>query len=189
MAMLTILLLLSAAIALSEALTLDEANAMVASAANKKAHAPQTGSSLIHAASCLSRLQGHGLKQRHHMDVQYRHCMFLGANLASVHSSRESQFLQAVVLIKTGDFPLTWIGGYDAVQANVEKDRLWFWSDGSTFNHQNWAEDEPNNYNGAREPCVQMNFGGKDAWNDELCERRYPSVCSIRTCSIRQTIN
>lgn len=47
--------------------------------------------------------------------------MFLGANLASVHSSEESQFLQAVVLIKTGDFPLTWIGGYEAVQANVEK--------------------------------------------------------------------
>ncbi|CDQ71812.1 ladderlectin-like isoform X1 [Oncorhynchus mykiss] len=137
-----------------------------------------------------------------------RHCMFLGANLASVHSSEESQFLQAVVLIKTGDFPLTWIGGYDAVQANVEKDRLWFWSDGSKFDHQNWAKDEPNNYKGAREPCVQMNFGGtvsplsftdpfiklnvihsKDAWNDELCGRRYPSVCSIRNCSIHQTIN
>lgn len=46
---------------------------------------------------------------------------YLGANLASVHSYEEFRFLQAVVLINTGSFPLTWIGGYDAVQAKVEK--------------------------------------------------------------------
>ncbi|CDQ71811.1 unnamed protein product [Oncorhynchus mykiss] len=182
MAMLTIFLLLSAAIALSEALTLDEANAMVASAADKKSPCPTDWFQFN--SRCFMFVQ----TARTWPEAE-RHCMFLGANLASVHSSEESQFLQALVLIKTGDFPLTWIGGYDAVQANVEKDRLWFWSDGSKFDHQNWAKDEPNNYYGAREPCVQMNFGGKDAWNDELCGRRYPSVCSIRTCSIHQTIN
>ncbi|XP_038854537.1 ladderlectin-like [Salvelinus namaycush] len=161
MAMLTILLLLSAAFALGDTLTLDEANDMVASAADKKSPCP------------IGWFQ---FKSRCFMFVETartwpeaeRHCMFLGenlasvqntvkylgANLASVHSSEESQFLQAVVLIKTGDFPLTWIGGYDAVQ-----DRLWFWSDGSKFDHENWAKDEPNNNQGAREPCVQMNFG------------------------------
>lgn len=46
---------------------------------------------------------------------------YLGANLASVHSYEEFQFLQAVVLVATGSFPLTWIGGFDAVQAKVEK--------------------------------------------------------------------
>lgn len=40
------------------------------------------------------------------------------------------------------------------------QDRLWFWSDGSKFDHEIWAEGEPNNNNGAREPCIQMNFGG-----------------------------
>uniref|UniRef100_A0A674BQI4 C-type lectin domain-containing protein n=1 Tax=Salmo trutta TaxID=8032 RepID=A0A674BQI4_SALTR len=85
---------------------------------------------------------------------------YLGANLASVHSYEEFRFLQAVVLINTGSFPLTWIGGYDAVQAKVEKDRLWFWSDGSKFDHESWAEGEPTNHYGAREPCIQMNFGG-----------------------------
>uniref|UniRef100_A0A4W5PSE3 C-type lectin domain-containing protein n=1 Tax=Hucho hucho TaxID=62062 RepID=A0A4W5PSE3_9TELE len=45
-----------------------------------------------------------------------RHCVSLGANLASVHSSAEYQFLQAVVGCKTGGFSITWIGGFDAVQ-------------------------------------------------------------------------
>ncbi|XP_055777881.1 ladderlectin-like [Salvelinus fontinalis] len=174
MVMLTILLLVSAAFALGDTLTLDEANAMMESAADKKSPTDWFQFN----SRCFMFVE----TARTWPEAE-RHCMFLGANLASVHSSVESQFLQAVVLIKTGDFPLTWIGGYDAVQANVEKDRLWFWSDGSKFDHENWAKDEPNNYQGAREPCVQMNFGDKHAWNDELCGRRYPSVCSIRNCS------
>ncbi|XP_041705412.1 ladderlectin-like [Coregonus clupeaformis] len=196
MAMLTILLLLSAAFALGNALTLDEANAMVAFAADRARPCPKGWFQFN--SRCFMFVE----TKRTWPDAE-RHCMFLGANLvsvqntvkylganlASVHSSEESQFLQAVVLIKTGDFPLTWIGGYDAVQANVIKDRLWFWSDGSKFDHQSWAKDEPNNYNGAREPCIQMNFGGEHRWNDELCGKSYPSVCSIRTCSILQTIN
>uniref|UniRef100_A0A8C7N5U1 C-type lectin domain-containing protein n=1 Tax=Oncorhynchus kisutch TaxID=8019 RepID=A0A8C7N5U1_ONCKI len=109
---------------------------------------------------------------------------YLGANLASVHSYEESQFLQAVVLITTGSFPLTWIGGFDAVQ-----DRLWFWSDGSKFDHESWAEGEPNNNNGAREPCIHFNFGAENGWNDVSCGKSYPSVCSIRTCLILQTVN
>nr|XP_023833460.1 ladderlectin-like [Salvelinus alpinus] len=65
---------------------------------------------------------------------------------------------------RDGSFPLTWIGGFDAVQAKVEKDRLWFWSDGSKFDHESWAEGEPNNHNGAREPCIQINFGAENDW-------------------------
>ncbi|XP_038854540.1 ladderlectin-like [Salvelinus namaycush] len=160
MVMLTILLLVSAAFALGDTLTLDEAYAMMESAADKKSPTDWFQFN----SRCFMFVE----TARTWPEAE-RHCMFLGrkltsvqntvkyleANLASVHSSEESQFLQAVVLIKTGDFPLTWIGGYDAVQ-----DRLWFWSDGSKFDHQNWAKDEPNNYKGAREPCVQMNFGG-----------------------------
>jgi hypothetical protein len=40
----------------------------------------------------------------------------LGANLASVHSSAEYQFLQEVVASKTGGLSTPWIGGFDAVQ-------------------------------------------------------------------------
>lgn len=42
--------------------------------------------------------------------------MSLGANLASVHSSADDQFLQAIAGCKTGAFSTTWIGGFDAVQ-------------------------------------------------------------------------
>ncbi|XP_042184640.1 ladderlectin-like isoform X2 [Oncorhynchus tshawytscha] len=69
------------------------------------------------------------------------------------------------------------------------EDRLWFWSDGSKFDHESWAEGEPNNHNGAREPCIQINFGAENGWNDESCGKSYPSVCSIRTCLILQTVN
>ncbi|CAB1320991.1 unnamed protein product [Coregonus sp. 'balchen'] len=83
-----------------------------------------------------------------------RHYVSLGANLVSVHSSAEDQFLQVVVGCKAGGFSPTWIGGFYAVQ-----DRLWFWSDGSKFDYQNWKKGEPNN-SGGREPCMVMNWGG-----------------------------
>uniref|UniRef100_A0A674B1W1 Ladderlectin-like n=2 Tax=Salmo trutta TaxID=8032 RepID=A0A674B1W1_SALTR len=79
---------------------------------------------------------------------------YLGANLSSVHSSAEEEFLQALVLVKTVGFPPTWIGGFYSV-----KDRRWFWSDGSDFDHQNWAKGRPGNV-GAGETCIHINFGG-----------------------------
>jgi hypothetical protein len=38
------------------------------------------------------------------------------------------------------------------------QDRRWFWSDGSDFDHQNWAKGRPGA--GARESCIHINFGG-----------------------------
>ncbi|XP_038821911.1 ladderlectin isoform X1 [Salvelinus namaycush] len=107
-----------------------------------------------------------------------RHCVSLGANLASLHSSAEYQFLQEVVESKTGGFSTTWIGGFDAVQ-----DRLWFWSDGSEFDYQNWKKGEPNN-SGGREPCIVINWGDEYRWNDINCRNIFPSVCSKRICEI-----
>uniref|UniRef100_A0A3P8XXC6 C-type lectin domain-containing protein n=1 Tax=Esox lucius TaxID=8010 RepID=A0A3P8XXC6_ESOLU len=77
-----------------------------------------------------------------------RHCQSLGGHLASVHSWKESKFLETL----TVGSPLTWIGGNDRGR--------WTWTDGSGFNYHEWAQGEPNNYNGVREPCIQMNFGG-----------------------------
>ncbi|XP_031647507.1 ladderlectin-like isoform X1 [Oncorhynchus kisutch] len=111
---------------------------------------------------------------------------YLGANLASVHSSEEDQFLQALVLVKTVGFPPTWTGGFYSV-----KDRRWFWSDGSDFDHQNWAKGRPGA--GARESCVHINFGaessGQQRWDNALCERSLPSVCSLRLLPLRQSIH
>ncbi|KAK6291658.1 hypothetical protein J4Q44_G00374430 [Coregonus suidteri] len=109
-----------------------------------------------------------------------RHCMSLGANLASVNSSEENQFLQDVVSSKTGSFTATWLGGFDTIPGLVGKDRLWFWSDGANFDYQNWNQGEPNN-NGGREPCIVMNFGGEHGWNDLECGNVLPSVCSRGT--------
>ncbi|XP_038860476.1 ladderlectin-like [Salvelinus namaycush] len=161
MATLTLLLLLSAAFTLGDIMTVNKANELVKFAADQRNPCPRgwfqfnsrcfmfvRTSRTWPNAERHCQLLGEKLKPVHNT-VKY-----LGANLASVHSYEESQFLQAVVLIATGSFPLTWIGGFDAVQ-----DRLWFWSDGSKFDHESWAEGEPNNHNGAREPCIQINFG------------------------------
>uniref|UniRef100_A0AAY5KDM3 C-type lectin domain-containing protein n=1 Tax=Esox lucius TaxID=8010 RepID=A0AAY5KDM3_ESOLU len=93
------------------------------------------------------------------------HCQSLGGHLASVHSWLESIFLEAL----TFDLPLTWIGGTDGGH--------WSWTDGSGFNYQQWAEGKPNN-SIAGESCIQMNFGDKHCWNNEVCEKHFASVCS-----------
>ncbi|KAK6291655.1 hypothetical protein J4Q44_G00374400 [Coregonus suidteri] len=179
MAMLTVLLLLSAAFALGDA------------------------NSFVEEDLCPSGWTKYGsrcfmfVKTARTWPEAERHCVslgeklvsvpstveYLGANLASVHSSEEEQFLQT--LVKTGGFPPTWIGGFDADKA---KDRLWFWSDGSDFDHQNWAKGRPNNA-GARERCIQMNFGGERRWNNAICGRSLLSVCSLRLLPLRQSIN
>uniref|UniRef100_A0A8C7K8G9 C-type lectin domain-containing protein n=2 Tax=Oncorhynchus kisutch TaxID=8019 RepID=A0A8C7K8G9_ONCKI len=137
MAMLTLLLLLSAAFTLGDRMTARIANDLVTFAADQRNPCPRGWfqfNSRCHVcqnckdmAQCRAPLSVTWTKT----EACVQHCKYLGANLASVHSYEESQFLQAVVLITTGSFPLTWIGGFDAVQAKVEKDRLWFWSDGS----------------------------------------------------------
>ncbi|XP_068569870.1 ladderlectin, partial [Cebidichthys violaceus] len=52
-------------------------------------------------------------------------CLFVGGNLASVHSYEENHFLQSLTEAGTFEFPLTWIGGNNAVNLAV-----WTWSDG-----------------------------------------------------------
>ncbi|XP_071390771.1 ladderlectin-like [Centroberyx affinis] len=90
-----------------------------------------------------------------------QHCLTLGANLASIHSLEEYQFIQEMVKGSSGGFPPTWIGGFDTAQ-----NRLWFWSDGSRFDYQLWNSGEPNNY-GGRKPCIEMNYGG---WTVKLTQ-------------------
>ncbi|XP_071372765.1 ladderlectin-like [Centroberyx affinis] len=103
-----------------------------------------------------------------------QHCLTIGANLASVHSLEEYQFIQEMVKGSSGSLPDTWIGGSDHAQ-----DRTWFWSDGSRFDYQLWNSGEPNN-SGGREPCVEMNFGGDSHWNDKRCDIEFTSVCAKR---------
>ncbi|XP_078146312.1 ladderlectin-like [Centroberyx gerrardi] len=96
-----------------------------------------------------------------------QHCLTLGANLASVHSLEEYEFIQAMVKGSSGSLPETWIGGSDNAQ-----DRTWFWSDGSSFDYLLWNSGEPNN-SGGREPCIEMNHGGRSCQFHPIWEYQF----------------
>ncbi|KAJ7984041.1 hypothetical protein DPEC_G00367520 [Dallia pectoralis] len=103
-----------------------------------------------------------------------QYCRSLDAHLASVHNWEEFKFLEKL----TGGSTITWIGGNDGGRPEITQHRTWSWTDGSSYDYHEWAEGEPNNYNGVREPCIQMNFGDEHRWNDEVCEKQFASVCS-----------
>ncbi|KAI4881621.1 hypothetical protein NFI96_023263, partial [Prochilodus magdalenae] len=80
------------------------------------------------------------------------HCLSLGANLVSIHSNYEHQWVKA--LIRSHDYSEnpTWLGLSDC-----EKKNSWFWSDGTLFQYSKWNRYEPNNEHGM-ECCAHMNF-------------------------------
>uniref|UniRef100_A0A3Q3GHI0 C-type lectin domain-containing protein n=1 Tax=Labrus bergylta TaxID=56723 RepID=A0A3Q3GHI0_9LABR len=85
--------------------------------------------------------------------LKLSYCLFEGGNLASVHSDLENHFIEALTKDKNYDFPETWLGGYDAIQTC-----MWFWSDGTKFNYENWFMDY---YMERKEHCLKMNYGRK----------------------------
>ncbi|MBN3311068.1 MRC2 protein, partial [Amia calva] len=54
----------------------------------------------------------------------------------------------------------------------------WKWSDGSNSAFQNWAVNQPNNYNG-NDKCVHVlvNNAEKGKINDYICSVKYPFIC------------
>ncbi|XP_071374840.1 galactose-specific lectin nattectin-like [Centroberyx affinis] len=80
-------------------------------------------------------------------------CINYGANLASIHSLEEHNFLRGVIARVTGSNKRTWIGGFDGM-----KEGVWQWTDGSKFDYTHWYKGEPNNLK--VENCLEMNFRG-----------------------------
>ncbi|XP_023133876.2 lactose-binding lectin l-2-like [Amphiprion ocellaris] len=106
------------------------------------------------------------------------HCVSEGANLVSIHSIDEHNFVNS--LIKTYDpaRTRTWIGLSD-----VHKEGAWLWSDGSKVNFVFWNTGQPDNA-GGQEHCGHTNHGAGFKWNDVPCSRTKPFVCASRTvCS------
>ncbi|XP_014898362.1 ladderlectin-like [Poecilia latipinna] len=103
-----------------------------------------------------------------------QHCVNQGANLVSIHSLAEDNFVK--MLIRNFDHAegANWIGLSDA-----QKDGTYFWSDGSRFNFKLWNAGEPNN-SGGSEPCVLTNWGSAKRWNDKVCTDKFSSVCKAR---------
>ncbi|XP_060932845.1 lactose-binding lectin l-2-like [Limanda limanda] len=97
------------------------------------------------------------------------YCVSQGANLVSIHSLDEANFVKD--LIKNFDHAegYTWIGLSD-----LHKEGSWMWSDGCAVKFTYWSPGEPNN-DGGRENCGHY---FKRGWNDILCSGRIPSVCA-----------
>ncbi|XP_024656601.2 galactose-specific lectin nattectin [Maylandia zebra] len=100
-----------------------------------------------------------------------RICRNMNANLASVHSYDEYQFIRRVISSATHESGLTWIGGSDGQQEGY-----WFWIDGTSFTFTQWCRGEPNNHRG-NEHCLLVNFSGSKCWNDGTCDSRFPFIC------------
>ncbi|XP_019912108.1 ladderlectin-like isoform X1 [Esox lucius] len=104
-----------------------------------------------------------------------QYCLSLGGNLVSIHNAGENEAVKDVVFRATNSNPAIWIGGSDLYETKV-----WFWSDGTTFDYSNWSSGEPNNGRGGIEHCGQTNYKGAGYWNDRTCESRLPCVCKLR---------
>ncbi|XP_054482880.1 lactose-binding lectin l-2-like [Anoplopoma fimbria] len=104
------------------------------------------------------------------------YCVSQKANLVSIHSLDEQNFINA--LIKNFDHleGSTWIGLTD-----IHKEGSWMWSDGSTVDFSFWSTGEPNN--AGQEHCVHANYDRYLKWNDGQCSATYPSVCTSRVTS------
>ncbi|KAK9526951.1 hypothetical protein VZT92_015622 [Zoarces viviparus] len=102
------------------------------------------------------------------------YCVSQGANLVSIHSLEEQNFV--TFLIKNFDLAevQTWIGLSD-----IHKEGAWLWSDGSAAKFVYWSKRMPNNGRG-NEHCVQTNYPKGLKWNDAPCSRTFPFVCGSR---------
>ncbi|KAM4564436.1 type-2 ice-structuring protein-like isoform 1-T1 [Fundulus diaphanus] len=101
-----------------------------------------------------------------------RHCLSMGANLASVHDTSEYHQVQFLITMATDKSGVTWIGG-----TNAQETSIWLWTDGSPLHYTNWCRGEPSNY-GGKQHCLQMNYSGEKCWDDQTCSVRLPSVCA-----------
>lgn len=91
-----------------------------------------------------------------------RYCNSQGANLASVHSYMESDFLYTFT--NRAD---SWLGGTDSAAEG-----RWEWSDGTPFDYTTWESDQPNGDG----DCLR--FQDTNFW-DGACSDNYSYVCKL----------
>ena len=102
-------------------------------------------------------------------------CHQHGANLISIHSEEEQNFVVGHAN-KSWFSASMWIGLNDR---NLEGGYVW--SDGSPVQFTNWDSREPNDMKG-QEDCVELNLDTKttNKWNDERCGMLRSFGCKIR---------
>ncbi|XP_008296438.1 galactose-specific lectin nattectin-like [Stegastes partitus] len=103
------------------------------------------------------------------------HCMSLRANLVSIHSQQEQNFVNSLIRNFDPAVRFTWIGLND-----IYKEGRWMWSDASQANFFFWQTGQPDNSRGW-EHCGHTNWGSTLRWNDGACSSQLPFVCALRT--------
>uniref|UniRef100_A0A672HIM9 C-type lectin domain-containing protein n=2 Tax=Salarias fasciatus TaxID=181472 RepID=A0A672HIM9_SALFA len=104
-------------------------------------------------------------------DAEY-YCVSQGANLVSIHSVQEHNFVNWLIGILDPEQSPTWIGLND-----VHKEGAWMWSDGSRFDFSIWDIGQPDNA-GQTEHCGYTNSGEQFRWNDGRCSTVLHFVCA-----------
>ncbi|XP_056615920.1 type-2 ice-structuring protein-like [Triplophysa dalaica] len=96
-----------------------------------------------------------------------KNCQLLDANLASVRSKAQNEFLLSLVTVKAQ----VWIGGHGG-----EVEEQWLWADGSPFDYTNWCNEQPDHK--ASEHCLEINYTDKRCWKDQTCTASYGYICA-----------
>merc|ERR1711988_1361587 len=98
-------------------------------------------------------------------DDARKRCLSEEADLASIHSEEENDFLREI----TGN-TRTWVGGRRSCPSCNDFN----WSDGTPMDFTAWHPNQPDNGNQAEE-CMELNWQwdgkGSIGWNDDNCNR------------------
>uniref|UniRef100_A0A8D0D2B6 C-type lectin domain-containing protein n=1 Tax=Sander lucioperca TaxID=283035 RepID=A0A8D0D2B6_SANLU len=117
----------------------------------------------------------HNGKQGFSWPDSHHYCQSAKANLVSIHSRAEVEFLRNLNYTKYHNI---WIG--------LTRDRNfgWGWTDLTSLGFLNWAQGEPNAafHPGevGEENCVEMYQDGR--WNDNNCLQKRGFACRHRQC-------
>ncbi|XP_059205976.1 lactose-binding lectin l-2-like [Centropristis striata] len=102
------------------------------------------------------------------------HCLSQRANLVSIHSQGEQNFVKSLTENFDPAKGYTWIGLTD-----IHKEGRWMWSEGCVVKYVFWNTGQPDN-GGGEEHCGHINHGADLKWNDIPCSRTLPFVCASR---------
>uniref|UniRef100_A0A914D512 C-type lectin domain-containing protein n=1 Tax=Acrobeloides nanus TaxID=290746 RepID=A0A914D512_9BILA len=109
-----------------------------------------------------------GAYYEHSWDDTVNECQKLSAQLSSIHSEEENQFIEKIG--RTPNFGNAWIG-------LKKTDGIWKWLDGTSLDYTNWNCDD--------KPCKDLNCAYMDRktgkWDAASCGViPYPTtVCSL----------
>ncbi|CAG2187406.1 CD206 [Mytilus edulis] len=119
---------------------------------------------------CYKNINGNGAKRTWMKSRDF--CQERGADLASIHSSEESDFLKNR-MIGYRDYGDVWVGLNDRDSENGFE-----WSDGSPVDFMMWGPNEPNDKY-QQEDCGMLNRYS-NGWNDDNCYKTKNFVCKIQ---------